>query len=240
MSALGRFDTLFNIQTGERRLVVLLFLQYFCTGIASALTQTTAFALFLTRFDSEKLPLAYIAMAITVSLLTFAYVRIGRRLSFSSQLKVNVGGQLLITAVFAAGLAMSDASWLIFALPVLFQIAVVFGNMAFWSLAGRILNIRQGKRLFGFVGAGEWLAIVTMGFLVPVIVPLVGLSNLLWLAALGMGGALLIMTTTLRLYGDLVAEQPSEVPQAAEIAPPKAGLGDLLSPCLAGPFFSHR
>jgi len=132
MTMLGRMDGLFNIHDGERKLVMLLFLQYFCMGIAAAFTQATAFALFLTRFSADKLPLAYIATAVAVTLLTLAYTRLGQRLSFSRRLKVGVGGQLLITVGFAVGLAVSDVSWLIFALPILFQIVVGFGNVTFW------------------------------------------------------------------------------------------------------------
>jgi len=209
-----------NLNPGEKGLAGLLFLQYFCTGIASAFTQTTAFTLFLTEFGAVLLPWTYIAMALVISALTFLYLQVGRWLSFGGTLTLNLVGQLTITLGFAAGLALGRPQWLVFALPVLFQIAVVFGNMAFWSLAGRILNVRQGKRLFGLVGAGEWLAIVTMGFLMPFIAPLVGLSNLLWLAALGMAGAALTMTFTLRRYGHLLAvSASSESPQAAPQPP---------------------
>lgn len=218
MSTLGRMDALFSIHEGERKLVMLLFLQYFCMGFAAAFTQATAFALFLTRFGAEKLPLLYIAMAVTVTLLTLAYTRLGGRLSFSRRLEAGVGGQLLITVGFAVGLAVSDPGWLIFALPVLFQIIVGFGNLTFWSLAGRILNVRQGKRLFGFIGAGQWLAIVITGFLMPAIVSLVGLANLLWLAVLGVLGMLLVMSVTLRTFGHLVA-----TPVDAKLARPSEG-----------------
>jgi AAA family ATP:ADP antiporter len=206
-----------KVESGERVLVGLLFGQYFCTGIASAFTQTTAFTLFLTEFGAGLLPWTYIAMALIVSALTFLYLQAGRWLNFGGTLTLNLVAQLTITLGFAAGLAFSRPQWLIFALPVLFQIAVVFGNMAFWSLAGRILNVRQGKRLFGLVGAGEWLAIVMMGFLMPFIAPLVGLSNLLWLASFGMAGAALIMTITLRRFGHLL-DVPA-TPVSAEARP---------------------
>ena len=96
---------------------------------------------------------------------------------WETQLRLNLVGQIVITGAFAAGLMFGAGEWLVFCLPVLFQIAVVFGNMAFWSLAGRMFNVQQGKRLFGIVGTGEWLAMVLMGFLTPVVAPLVGLPN---------------------------------------------------------------
>ncbi|NNF63969.1 MAG: cyclic nucleotide-binding domain-containing protein [Acidimicrobiia bacterium] len=213
MTILDRLDEVFSIHDGERKLVMLLFLQYFCMGFAAAFTQATAFALFLTRFSADKLPVIYIAMAVVITLLTLAYNAVGERVSFSNRLKVGVGGQLVITVGFSTGLAVSDASWLIFALPILFQIIVLFGNLTFWSLAGRILNVRQGKRLFGFIGAGQWLAIVIFGFLMPPIVSLLGLANLLWLAALGVLGMFLVMSVTLRTFGHLVATPTDTAPR---------------------------
>ena len=216
---LQRLDRALGIHDGERLLVLLLFAQYFCTGSASAFTQTAGFALFLGAFDARQLPFTYILMGGIISLLTMAYLQAGRFLSFASQLKLNLVGQLVITAGFAIGLALVRGDWLVFGLPVLFQIAVVFGNMAFWSLAGRMLNVQQGKRLFGVVGTGEWLAIVTMGFLMPVLVPAVGLPNLLWLAVIGMGLALLVMTVNMRLHRHLVIDAPLPPTSGAEPAP---------------------
>lgn len=216
MSALGRFDVILNIEPGERRLVGLLYLQYFFMGIASTFTQTTAFTLFLSSFSSSELPYTYVLMAVVLSVLTALYLRAGRRLSFAETLTLNLGMLLLMMVLFGIGLAVTNVSWLIFFLPVLFQIVVVFGNMAFWSLAGRILNVRQGKRLFGLVGAGEWSAIVIMGFLMPATIQIVGLSNLLWLAAAGVVGALITMMITTRLYRSALATvEPSPGTTAA-------------------------
>src|SRR5258708_30969628 len=109
-------------------------------------------------------------IAVILTLLTFIYLQISQRISFKRLLTVNFGSLLAITLLFGVGLTVTNARWLIFALPVLFQIVLNFGNLAFWSLAGRIFNLRQGKRLFGLVGAGQWIAFVIMGFLMPTIV----------------------------------------------------------------------
>jgi ATP:ADP antiporter, AAA family len=208
-----KLQALLNLQPGEGRLVFLLLLQYFFMGMAFTFTQTTAFTLFFTEFDSQTLSLSYIPMAVIVTLLTFGYLQVSQRVSFMSLLTVNLGGLLVITVLFGFGLTVIKASWLIFALPMLFQIVVNFGNLAFWSLAGRLFNVRQGKRLFGLVGAGQWIAIVITGFLMPAIVAWLSLVNLLWLAAVGLAGALTTMLTITRLYrNNLVAPAASTAP----------------------------
>ncbi|WP_291389760.1 cyclic nucleotide-binding domain-containing protein [Devosia sp.] len=79
-----------------------------------------------------------------------------------------------------------------------------------------MFNVQQGKRLFGIVGTGEWLAMVLMGFLMPVVVPLVGLPNLLWLAAVGMSLALLVMNINMRRHGHLLTETAAPAPASPE------------------------
>src|SRR5687767_9381767 len=109
--SLQRLDRALGIHEGERLLVALLFAQYFCTGSASVFTQTAGFALFLGAFDARQLPYTYILMGGIISLLTIAYLQAGRFLSFPNQLKLNLLGQVVITAGFAIGLALVRGNW---------------------------------------------------------------------------------------------------------------------------------
>lgn len=228
MNTSNKMQALFNLEPGEGRLVSLLLLQYFCMGMAFTFIQTTAFTLFLSEFDSQTLSLAYIAMALILTLLTFIYLQVSQRVSFTSLLTVNLGALLLLTILFGLGLAVTQARWLIFALPVLFQIVLSFGNLAFWSLAGRIFNVRQGKRLFGLVGAGQWIAIVITGFLMPAIVTWLGLANLLWLAVVSLVGALATMLAITGLFRSALAAPVAPTTQAARPAANESSLRALL------------
>ncbi|HBX69254.1 MAG TPA: hypothetical protein DEH25_07690 [Chloroflexi bacterium] len=135
---------LFNVETGEGRLVGLLFFHSFLLGVANNFVQTAAFALFMVQYGAQKLAWVYIINALVLPLLTFVYLRLGKRISFSSLLAVNLGFLLVLISTFRLGLGVSGANWVIFALPILFQILVNFGNLEFWTLAGRSLNMRQG------------------------------------------------------------------------------------------------
>ena len=113
MSAKGsdRAGGLLAIERGERPLVVLLFAQYFFTGTASALTQTAGVALFLGSFDAGKLPYTFIMMSVIISLLTMAYLRVGRSIGFANQLRLKLVGQIVITGAFDAGLMFGAGEW---------------------------------------------------------------------------------------------------------------------------------
>jgi ATP:ADP antiporter, AAA family len=200
MNATRRWSTVFGIQPGEGRAAGLLFALSFFLGIANTFSQTAAFSLFLSRFSAQQLSYVYILNAIIVPSLTAIYLRIGRKLSFQRLLEVNVGALFVMLLFFWAGLNLFPADWLIFLLPVVFQIVVNFGIMAFWPLSNRLFTVRQGKRLFGLIGSGQWLAIVSTGFLMGPISTVFGTANLLALGVAGLLGALLLLVKIARSF----------------------------------------
>jgi HEAT repeat protein len=211
---------LFSLQPGEDRIVGWLLLQYFLLGGAFNFVQTAAFPLFLVEFSAQALPYVYIANAVIVTLITFLYLRLGRRLTFARLLAVNLAFLTLLILFFRLGLNLPNSSWVIFALPIMFQILVNLGNLAFWPLANRMFNVRQGKRLFGLVGSGQWLAIVLTGFMMPVLVAWLGTENLLLLGAVSAGGALLVNLYITRSFSaQLTSGEPP--PPSSRRAPPR-------------------
>ncbi len=178
-----RLLSLLNMQRDEARPVALLFLHAFLLGAAGNLVQTTAFALFLAAFGAHRLPWVYVANAFATPLASFLLIRLGRRLSFPRLLLANLGFLLALTIALRVGLWWSGARWIVFALPVLYQFLTVLGGLDLWPLANALLDVRQGKRLFGLIGAGPWLAVVVTGVLIPSLVLRVGSANLLLLAA---------------------------------------------------------
>jgi ATP/ADP translocase/HEAT repeat protein len=226
MNRSSKLQILLNIQPGEGRLVGLLLLQYFFLGIAFNFTQTTAFTLFLTEFNAQTLAWVYIANALIVSLLSATYLRLGQRLTFRALLTVNLGFLLLLTGAFWLGLSAAPGAWLIFTLPILFQILINLGNLSFWPLAARLFTVRQSKRLFGVVGAGQWISIVITGFLIPVIVRWIGAANLLLLAGGGLLGALITMLFITRNFSGPI--ETTDTPAAVRSRPENTRLSELL------------
>ncbi|MDP6041171.1 MAG: Npt1/Npt2 family nucleotide transporter, partial [Candidatus Latescibacteria bacterium] len=83
---------------------------------------------------------------------------------------------------------------------VWFTVLTALIHVAFWGLATRLLDVRQGKRLFGLVGAGEMVASVISGLATPLFVPLWGTIHLLLVAAIGLVGGLVILSIIVRTY----------------------------------------
>jgi len=178
-----------NLRPGESRLVMLILLYTIGAFTANVLTYTAAYALFLAKFDAQALPYVYIGESLVSTLLTLLYLRFSRRYALINMLF----GQLMIMVTtmvgYRIGLLRWEAGWFIFSLPIWYAVLNNQVNAAFWTLLGRLFNIQQGKRLFSLLIAGQEVATVSMGLLVPLLVGWVGTPNLLLLAALSMTGA---------------------------------------------------
>jgi ATP:ADP antiporter, AAA family len=199
-SILRRLTNFLKIKPGEERLVGLLVLLYFILALGFVFVQSMAFGVFMSEYGTQGLPYSYIAIAILVSLVAILYMKLGRRVSFSTLLFINVVflgvASLLLWLVLKSPLYHSAA----FFLPLWFQIVVNFGNLAVWPLAGSLFDFQQGKRLFPLLGAGNWLANIFGGLIIPALVKAVGTTNLLLLAGLSFGAALFILNTITRSY----------------------------------------
>jgi ATP/ADP translocase/HEAT repeat protein len=213
---MNRLASLFNVEPGEHHLVSLLFVHSFLLGTTNNFVQTAAFALFMVEFDAQALALVYVTNALVIPALTFLYLRLGDRLSFSRLLAVNLGFLLLLILAFRLGLGVGNARAVVFALPALFQILANLGSLEFWTLANRLLNVRQGKRLFGLIGAGHWLAIVLTGLLIPLLVGWLGTANLLFLAAGAMAGALVVLRAIAQAFAAKLVASPAAGPAEAK------------------------
>ena len=177
----------------------------FCIGSARIFTRTAGYALFLVEYGSQALPYVYIGIGAVVALLSFAYLKLSERLSFSKLLLANVGFLFLSLLGFRLGLGLTAPKWLTFALPIWYEVLWTLTNLEFWNLAGRLFNVRQAKRLFGLIGAGGQVAIIVGGLLAPLMVALIGTPNLLFVAAAAVAGVFILLLSTSRSYADHLA-----------------------------------
>jgi ATP:ADP antiporter, AAA family len=199
VNSASRFDWLrsaLQIQDGEGQAVGLLVALYFVLALACVFVQTMAFGLFVAAFGSQGLPLAYVSIAILASVAALAYLKLSEHVSVATLLTINLSFLGAGCVLFWLGLASPLARGFIFLLPLWFQVLINLANLAVWSLAGRIFDVRQGKRLFALVGAGNWIANIIGGFLVPLLIGWIGTRNLLLCAAISVGGGLGLLRLT--------------------------------------------
>ena len=197
---------LIKIEAGEGRPIFALMLINMATGIANCLVLSAAFALFFQRFAAEQLALVYVLNAGIIVAGSAVFLWLTRRVAIGSSL-VGLSGSLAALAWAAAILlAMGTPDWLVFALPIVFQTMFVLGNLVIWSLAGRLFDVRQGRRLFGLINTGYWIGVVAIGVAVRFLVPHTGLPGLLPPAAIAATLASIGLWLVTRRYAARIGE----------------------------------
>lgn len=215
----SRVFSIFNVRPDERPLVVQVFLFSLLLAAGSVLVRTAAFALFLNELGGGTLPYVYIASSAASVLVTFVYLRVSDKFSLS---RVTFGAiALLLSGVLLLWLALglSAARWLYFALPVFATLLWMLQSNLFWNLLGRLFTLQQGKRLFGLLGSGESIATLIAGLLSPVLVALVGTTNLLLLAVVALAATLLLFAGLARRFSGLLAGSEAEEETSTGPAP---------------------
>lgn len=228
---LSRLAALLGIEPGEGLLVGGLSALYCALILGVVFVQTIAFALFIGEFGVASLPYSYLTIAALASLVAFGSLRLAQRISFRASLLINLAFLTVGCLLLWLALNSPAARWALFLLPAWFQTQANLSNLTLWSLANRVLDVRQARRLFGLVGAGSWIANIVGGFVVAPLVAWFGSSQMFLVAALCCAGALWLLWSIVRvrLPADVPARmaagraRPAAARRALRLAEPLRG-----------------
>ena len=81
---------------------------------------------------------------------------------------------------------------------VAYRLISILTDLEYWALATRLYDVQQSKRLYSLIGSGEVTARILGAFSVPVLVALVGVSNLLWLSAAGLASCVVLFVVIVK------------------------------------------
>lgn len=193
---------LFNIHTGEGKMVLLLIGLAFLESFANAIARTTTYALFLAEFDAGTLPYTYIGIAIFATLVSYIYLKLTEQFSLAKVLLSNSAFIMVLLLGLWFGVTVVEGKWVAFSMPIVFGILNTLMITAYWGLIGRVLNIQQSKRLTGLLATGETIAFMVGGFLMPLLVFWVGAINVLLVAAIIMIVAWGVLFYVTRFFAD--------------------------------------
>lgn len=213
-ASLAAAARLLGVEERERASVALMLLHSFAMGLSTVFFETAASALFLERFDPGALPWVYLAAALASGATGVLFARLQRTLSFRSLLSGAVVLLLTVTLGLRAGLALSSAAWLPFALMAWYRVISILTDLEYWATAARVYDVRQAKRLYGVIGSGEVVARIAGAFSVPLLLGLTEVANLLLLSALALAACLALMNAVLKRAGG--AESDASAPSGEE------------------------
>jgi ATP:ADP antiporter, AAA family len=197
VSFLGRVQGAVNVRPGEGRTAGLMLAHSFFMGLSTVFFETAASALFLERFGPGVLPFVYIVAAALNTATGVVYAAMQERVSFGTLMSGTLVFLLATTVALRAGLGVSEAGGLVFALLVWYRAVSALTDLEYWAVAGHLFDVRQAKRLFGFIGSGEVVARIAGSFAIPALVHAFGVPNLLALSAGALFMCLLLLGAVL-------------------------------------------
>jgi HEAT repeat protein len=198
-----RLSKLFDVKASESRLVVLLISHSFFVGMTRNLGSTVA----TTIFDPRYLPEALILSAVINAIIAVGLNWLQKRLNFVNFSAFNLAIQFFSLVIFGLIFIFYPAQdpWLALSFYIWIQVIMVLSYKEYWDLAGRLLDIRQSKRLFALIGTGEVLFIIPVGLLGRQIASL-GIPLLVFLSAFGVIGSSLSLETIRQRFGNLLGK----------------------------------
>lgn len=174
----------FNIHKGEYKIALLMQFYIFLIITVLLLVKPTVSALFINHLGAEKLPYGFLLVAVIAILSSVYYNRMVKKFSIKYVAIVTV---ILFSSIFF-GLSYlirqgEMANWMYYFYYVSLSLFGVMVTSQFWVIANLVFNIREAKRLFGFIGAGAIAGGILGGYLTSVIANLFGTEIVILIAA---------------------------------------------------------
>jgi len=142
-----------DVRRGEGAVAVLLFLFFFLAITFQYVSKAVRQSKFMDSLGAEMLPIVYLLLAASAIPVIILYNRAVDRFPRHHVIAGTCGAVAATVAGFALVIE-SQAAWVPIAFYIFVSIAYVLIVSQFWAYSNFVLDPRQGKRLFGFVGAG--------------------------------------------------------------------------------------
>jgi AAA family ATP:ADP antiporter len=171
------------VRESESKLVSRLFVFEFFQGASIALFFTTAISLFIDHLPTSELPKVFILSALLLWATGFLYSKLEHSLSSRQLIFGVLGFNALCIVLFRVFIYKQEESWFLFLFLSMFNVLYLLNNLEFWGVVARLFDVRQSKRLFAIVSAGDIPAKLIGYIIALLLVPYIGTENLLWIAA---------------------------------------------------------
>lgn len=174
----------FDIREGEYKVSFLMTGYIFLVIAVLLIIKPTVNALFLSDLGVRQLPMAFLLVAFTAVLSSFAYSRALTKFPLRKIIEVTLTASIFILISLGVLLKLNLVNgWTLYFFYVWVAIYAVLSASQFWVLANMVFNVREAKRLFSFIGSGAILGGIFGGYLTSVLAPFVESEILLFLAA---------------------------------------------------------
>ncbi len=205
-----------NIRPGEFKPVALLMAFSFFIGLSLTFYFTASNAIFLKHFSPQMIPVSFIASGIIVCLAWWLFSHFDKKSSLSGQVFLKFLFVFITVLAISIGVWVFDTSWLAFIMYTWVRVMVYITLVNFWGVAGKLFNLRQGKRIFGLISIGEVISIIIGYFSIPLLLHFLKAPDLLFLASASLLICLIMVVVIFRTFNDQL--QSGKAPATREKA----------------------
>ncbi len=174
-----------DIRQGELSRVLLVQLNIFLLITTLLIVKPTVNSLFLSDLGAEKLPFAFILVALVAAVITTLYSNALKKIPIN---KIIINTLLIsVISLISFGILLRLnilEKWLLYMFYIWVAIFAILSASQFWILANIAFNAREAKRLFGLIGGAAITGGIFGGYLTSIIAPLLGSENLLFVSAM--------------------------------------------------------
>ncbi len=174
----------FDVRSGEHLRLWSMFFYLLFVLFAYYIVKPVSRAMFLTKFDIDKLPGLYILIALFGGVLAYFYSKVAAKVSLRAAVSWAMGLSVLILVVMWWLIRMK-IPWMVYALNIWVSLFSVILVSQGWLVAGNLFNAREAKRLYPILDMGMVIGAAFGGEFTQRAVALIGTESLL-LASAGM------------------------------------------------------
>ncbi|WP_082438538.1 Npt1/Npt2 family nucleotide transporter [Nonlabens sp. YIK11] len=194
-----RIRKVFDIRSGELSISLLMQLYIFLIISALLVVKPTVNALFLSELGADALAEAFVIIALAAVAGSLLYNKSLERFKLKSLIRYTL---MVFTVIFMImGVLIAVGYFNGFLAYCFYTIVALFALLAtsqFWVMANVVFNVREAKRLFGFIGAGGIAGGIVGGYLTSLLAEHVGNGALLILASFMIMGCIFVMNSIWR------------------------------------------
>jgi ATP/ADP translocase len=194
---------LFDIRPGEHLRTWSMFFYLLFVLFAYYILKPVSRAMFLTKFDPDRLPALYILIAAFGGVFAFLYSKLAARTSLRAAVLATMSLSVVCLAAMWALIHLPGMVYVLNVWVSLFSIVLVSQG---WLVASNIFDAREAKRLYPLLGMGMVLGAACGGEFTSRAVRLVGTHNLLLASAAMVILAYLSFHFAMRQSGGTVSE----------------------------------
>ncbi len=175
----------FDVREGEFKISFWMQAYVFLIIAVLLIIKPTVNAIFLSELGAEQLPWAYLLVAVTAILSSAFYTKALARFSLQNIIQATLLSSVLAFALLGILMKFQLVSgWMLYFYYVWVAIYALLSASQFWVMANLVFDLREAKRLFGFIGSGAILGGIVGGYLTSLLSPAIGTEYTLILAAL--------------------------------------------------------